>query len=125
MKVKINTLNHRWKQGTHLPSWDLCFHLDATILDACRFSRAQPGTLYRVYNMTGRRIADRRTSLRIRGEVESLICTNRTSVQWKIRCRGVGDSLCDIERAVGDVVYVAIFDGSFANVIGGEGGCDV
>lgn len=75
--------------------------------------------------MTGRRIADRRTSLRIRGEVESLICTNRTSVQWKIRCRGVGNSLCDIERAVGDVVYVAIFDGSFANVVGGEGGCDV
>ena len=75
--------------------------------------------------MTDCRIADRRTSLRICGEVESFICTNRTVVQWNIRCRGVGDSLCDIERAVGDVVHVAIFDGSFANAVGGEGGCDV
>lgn len=121
----MNIPSHRWKHGSHLPSWDLCFHLDATILDACRFSRAQPGTLYRVDNLTGRRIADCRTSLRIRGEVESLICTNRTGVRRKVRCRGVGDALCDIERAVGDVVYVAVFDGSFANVVGGEGGCDV
>lgn len=54
-----------------------------------------------------------------------MICTNRTGVRRKIRCRGVGDSLCDIERAVGDVIYVAVFDGSFTNVVRGEGGCDV
>ena len=110
---------------THLPSWDLCFHLDASILDACRFSRAQSGTLYRVDNSPGRRITDRRTGLRIRSEIESLICTNRTGVRRTIRCRGVGDSLGNIERAVGDVVYVAIFYGSFANVVGSEGGRDV